>query len=214
MSEKNTEVSRNEIMRVSIEEFSKNGFNNTSVRGICRAGGFTNGRFFYYFKDKTDLIHNCVRENYELLSDYINLFKMDIKADLETNSLNLFSHWQDFWRQHPELIFFFVETRISPPNDLRYDFTACRRETFVATLRAKLKDIMSFYYPDDLKKQAFLVGIWLTVLDYVVLGIGLQKVDIYSDRESWLRSQYTMFRKVLTAFLYGIESEQFRAVLE
>lgn len=214
MSEKKTEISRSEIMSVAINEFQKNGFNNTSVRGICRAGGFTNGRFFYYFKDKTDLIHCCVRESYELLSDYMALFNMDIKADLEANSLNLFSHWQDFWRQHPELIFFFVETRINPPYELRYDFTACRRETFVATLRAKLKDIMSFYYPDDPKKQAFLVGIWLTVLDYVVIGVGLQKVDIYPDREGWLRSQKAMFKKILIAFLYGIESEQFRAMLD
>lgn len=214
MSENNIEITKSEIMRVAIEEFSKNGFNNTSVRGICRAGGFTNGKFFYYFKDKTDLIQNCVREGYELLADYIYLFKTDIKADLETNSMNLFTHWQDFWRQHPELIFFFVETRINPPHELRYDFTARRRETFVATLRSKLKDIMSLYYPEDFKKQAFLTGIWLTVLDYVVIGIGLQKVDIYSDSESWLRSQNRMFRKVLTAFLYGIESEQFQAMLE
>lgn len=214
MAKQKSEISKNEIILAGIKEIAKHGFRDITVRGICRVGGITNGRFFYYFTDKTDFILQAVSYSYSLLSDHIALWEMNIAEDLETNYVRLFEHWQDFWRKNPSMVFFFVETRINPPAELRYDFTDFRRKTFVATLRAKLHEVVTYFYPGDPKMQSFLIGVWLTVLDYVVLGLGLQKIDIYPNRESYLSSQNKMFHKILMAFLYGMGSEQFKAVLD
>lgn len=77
-----------------------------------------------------------------------------------------------------------------------------------------MHEVVTYFYPGDPKMQSFLIGVWLTVLDYVVLGVGLQKIDIYPNRESYLSSQNKMFHKILMAFLYGMGSEQFKAVLD
>lgn len=72
--------------------------------------------------------------------------------------------------------------------------------------------MFSFYYPDDPKRQSFLTGVGMTVLDYTFVGIGIPKADLYATMEDWLQSQYHIFHKMLVAFLYGLDSDSFAAL--
>lgn len=207
-----SEQSRELIVKAAAEEFYENGFQGASVRRICQASGVTNGRLFYHFKDKNE-IYFAVAENYfQTLAAYMEQFRADFSKSLEENSMHLFAHWQNFWRLHPKTDKLFIEIRINPPQGLQKQLLALRRSTFVGSLRAVLQKVMSHYYPDDIEQQAFLVGVWLSVLDYTIVGIGLQKLDLYDSMDEWMRSQASMFRKVLTAFLYGVDSESFAAL--
>lgn len=211
-SKEKSEQSRELIVKAAAEEFYENGFRGASVRRICQASGVTNGRLFYHFQDKNEL-YFAVAENYfQTLAGYMEQFQPDFSKSLEENSLNLFAHWQNFWRLHPNTDKLFIEIRINPPQGLQKRLLALRRSTFVSSLKVVLQNMVSYYYPNDAEQQAFLVGVWLSVLDYTIVGIGLQKIDLYDSMEEWMRSQARMFRKMLTAFLYGVDSESFTAL--
>ncbi len=209
---KKTEITRSQIITSALNEFNEKGFTGASLRRICRNGKFSNGKLFHHFKDKNELYFGCLEYCYSLLADHILDFDFDIKLKLEENSINLFTHWQNFWRIHPDLISIFFESRISPPTELREEIIRIRQRTFLSILKSKLRKMFAFYHPESPQKQAFLVGIWITVLDYVAIGIGYQKNLIYNDEEAYLESQSAMFKKVLIAFLYGMDSDRFKEI--
>lgn len=210
--EEKSENSRKLIIETAVSEFSRYKLDGASIRRICRESGVTNGRLFHHFKNKEALYIACAEHCYRILSEHIEKFNMDESEDLEKNSLRLFLHWQDFWRIHPEMTGFFIQLRINPPPHIALNLLMARRQSFVSSLKTVLHGIFTFFYPDDPEQRAFLTGVWLSVLDYTVVGIGLQKLDLYSGLDEWLESQTRMFRKVLCAFLYGVDSESFAAL--
>lgn len=204
-----TERSRERIIQAAMQEFQTNTFQSASIRRICQIGGVTNGRFFHHFKTKAELYLVCAERYFEMLGAYVATFEADPKMDFEQNSLSLYAHWQNFWRIHPELTYLFIQLRVNPPAEIAEELLSVRRRTFVRRLKLILHDMLTLYYPDDPEQQAFLTGVWLSILDYTLIGVGLQKVDLYPDMESWMHSQKIMFQKLLCAFLYGINSEEF-----
>lgn len=209
---KKTEITRSQIITAALEEFGEKGFQYASIRRICKNGNFSNGKLFHHFEDKSDLYIGCIEYAYSLLADHIIKFNFDESLSLEENSLELFTHWQNFWKIHPELVSVFFESRIAAPEELRDRIIHIRQKTFMGALKTKLRSMFAFYHPDSPQKQAFLVGVWVSVLDYVAIGIGYQKAFIYNDPDAYLQSQNAMFKKVLIAFLYGMDSDKFREV--
>lgn len=195
-----------------MREFSDNGFQGASIRRICKESGITNGRLFHYFKTKTELYLACAENYFGMLGEYMAQFQLNVAQDFEQNALRLQEHWQNFWRIYPGTDKLFIQLRINPPPEIAAELLAARRQTFIASMKLVLRDMLMLFYPDDPEQQAFLTGVWLSVLDFTVVGVGLQKVDLYPDMESWLQSQANMFRKLLRAFLYGVNSEEFAAL--
>lgn len=208
-SQEKSEISRDLIIKAAMEEFCERGFQGASVRRICKASGVTNGRLFHHFKDKNEIFLAVAETYFQTLAAYMEQFRPDFSKSLEENSVSLFAHWQNFWRLYPNTDTLFIQIRINPPQGLQRELLAVRRRTFVRSLKMVLHDVFAFYYPNDFELQAFLTGVWLSVLDYTVVGIGLQKIDLYDSMEEWMRSQASMFQKILTAFLYGVDSESF-----
>lgn len=207
-----SEISRELILKAAILEFGEYGYEGAFMRRICKASGVSNGRLFHHFKDKSELYLACGRSVFEMFAEHIETFNLDVAQNLEENSLRLYAHWQNFWRIHPETDEITIQMRLNPPVSLRKEITAIRRQYFVSPLRRVLHDMFSFYYPNDPKQQSFLTGVWLTVLDYTFVGIGMPKIDLYSTMEDWLQSQYRIFHKMLAAFLYGLNSDSFAAL--
>lgn len=197
------------ILRAALEEFNKYGFTGASIRRICKASGVTNGRLYHHFENKAELYLACAERYYKMLSNHMQRFELSIAETLEENSMRLYTHWQDFWRMYPETNKLFIQLRINPPAEIALALGAVRRETYLSTIKTLLLDMYSFFYPNDPDKQAFLTAVWISVLDYTLLGIGLQKADLYANMEDWMRSQARIFHKMLCAFLYGVNSEEF-----
>lgn len=55
-----TEITREKIMKASIEEFGTNGFNGTSVNQICKKHGISKGLIYHNFESKEKLYVCCV----------------------------------------------------------------------------------------------------------------------------------------------------------
>lgn len=209
---KKTEITRSQIIAAALNEFGEKGFQYASIRRICQNGNFSNGKLFHHFADKNELYLGCIEYAYSLLTDHILKFDFDKTVNLEENSLSLFTHWQNFWKIHPELVPVFFESRIAAPNELRDRIMHIRAKTFLSALKSKLRNMFAFYHPNSPQKQAFLIGVWVSVLDYVAIGIGYQKAFIYNDPDAYFQSQNTMFKKVLIAFLYGMDSDKFKEI--
>lgn len=56
-----SEATRRRLLQVAREEFSQNGFADTSVDEIVRAAGVTKGAFYHHFRDKTDLFRRVYK---------------------------------------------------------------------------------------------------------------------------------------------------------
>lgn len=211
-TEEKSKISRELILKAALAEFTEHGFEGASIRRICKASGVSNGRLFHHFKDKSALYLGCAESVFKIYAEHIVTFELDITKNLEENSLRLYTHWQNFWRIHPETDAITIQMRLNPPPALRSDITAIRRRYFVSPLKQVLHDMFSFYFPNDPKRQSFLTGVWMTVLDYTFVGIGIPKADLYATMEDWLQSQYHIFHKMLAAFLYGLDSDSFAAL--
>lgn len=201
--------SRESIVQAAISEFSQYGYEGASIRRICKGSGISNGRLFHHFKDKNELYLACGQYIFQMLAAYMEKFEPDITQDVEENLMRLYTHWQNFWRIHPETDELTIQMRINPPVPLRRRIQAVRRQYFATPLKMILHDIFSFFYPNDTQQQSFLTGVWMTLLDYTFVGIGLPKADLYTNMEQWLESQYRIFRKMLRVFLRGIDSDAY-----
>jgi AcrR family transcriptional regulator len=55
---------KNKIFEASAELMKHSAYDNLSVRNICRAAGISSGTFYYYFKNKDDLMTYVITEGY------------------------------------------------------------------------------------------------------------------------------------------------------
>lgn len=60
---------KNQLLSVAKALFSKNGFENTTVRMISETSGLTTGCFYYYFESKPALFSSIVSETANLLEN-------------------------------------------------------------------------------------------------------------------------------------------------
>ncbi len=65
LSEIKRQYTRETIVGVAGELFSRHGYHNTQVMDIVRAVGMSAGTFYHYFKDKRDLFDQITRESFE-----------------------------------------------------------------------------------------------------------------------------------------------------
>ena len=100
------EDKRERVIRSAIDEFRKNGFENSKVGAIARMAGIANGSVYQYFEDKRELFMYCVNwtvENFiRELDRLMPLAGMDLFEYLQSGLLNRIS----YWKQEPELAMF------------------------------------------------------------------------------------------------------------
>lgn len=201
-----SQKTRDQLLRAATDEFAAGGYVYASMRRICHEAGATNGKMFHHFKNKEELYLACVETNYTQLANCMCRFELDIKRDLLGNLDLLHALWQSFWHEHPDLIPFFQNVRVSTPPELIKQTIALRRRTFTVPLKNALREITTFFYPNDPKRQAMLSAVWMTLLDYTAVGVGIQKLDLYNNMHDWLASQEKVFHQMLRSFLFGFDS--------
>lgn len=59
------EVTRKELLNAALEMFGEKGYPSTTISDIVAAAGVTQGTFYLYFKNKTDIFSELLRENRE-----------------------------------------------------------------------------------------------------------------------------------------------------
>lgn len=200
--ETKSRISKESIIKVAIPEFSEKGYKDASLNRICRIGNISKGRLYHHFENKDELYLAVVEESYRKLTEYILDFKIKFHKNIEDVLMDLFYWWQSFWKMYPSYTGIFIDSRRNPPFWLREELVSMRRDTFIKPLKLTVRDIVLYYYPDDVKLQSILVGLFITLIDYTST-VGLSKIDIYDTSTSFFGSQAMLFKRLLMTMLYG-----------
>lgn len=113
------ESKKDNILQVCIEEFARNGYENTSTNTIVKRLGISKGVLFLYFKSKANLYLYIVKHLIKLLNDE---FFERISFQDNGESLDIFDHLGEFYNilmeEKPFVLKFMLDAFLNPPLDL------------------------------------------------------------------------------------------------
>lgn len=112
--EKNVQT-RQKIIDSALHEFGEKHYSDASLNTICSAGGISKGIIYHYFKDKDELYLICIKECFDLLTNY--LYKtVEVKnVSLENALTGYFNARLAFFAEHPLYLGIFCSAIINPP---------------------------------------------------------------------------------------------------
>jgi len=84
----NIKLSKAEIIRISMEEFSKRGYANTSMQHLADACGLKKGSFYNHFKSKEELMEATLQYAYDQFKELI----FSIAFETDRTALERFTH--------------------------------------------------------------------------------------------------------------------------
>lgn len=100
------EDKRERVIRSAINEFRKNGYENSKVGAVAKGAGIANGSIYQYFDDKLELFLYCVNWTVEN-------FIRDQDRQMPLAGMDLFEYLQSglpdraaYWAQEPDLAIF------------------------------------------------------------------------------------------------------------
>ena len=64
---------RDEIVKKSLLQFLNRGYKGTSLKDLEQATGLTKGAFYYYFKDKKEMLEAGIERYFSITREYIDL---------------------------------------------------------------------------------------------------------------------------------------------
>lgn len=91
------------ILRVAIEEFANNGFENTSIQQIAKKSGISVGSVYKYFENKETLFSLVVQEGMASLENLL-VGLADSSEDILIKAETIIRALLEFSRKQPELI--------------------------------------------------------------------------------------------------------------
>ncbi len=120
---------KEQILQVCIEEFAKNGYENTSTNTIVKRLGVSKGLLFLYFKSKMHLYLYLVDYLCEIFYDkFIKLFS---NGKL-TEFFDLFNCLGEFYKvvlkENPYIIVFLFKAELNIPPEIKQEIAFIRNE--------------------------------------------------------------------------------------
>ncbi|MEQ2456008.1 TetR/AcrR family transcriptional regulator [Flavonifractor hominis] len=107
------------ILSAACQEFGKRGYLGAAVDSVCKAGGFSKGILYYYFKDKDSIYLACVQLCFNELLQYLNTHMSVYPEDGVAQNVNrYFQLRMDFFQDHPAFQQLFDQSFLSLPEHL------------------------------------------------------------------------------------------------
>lgn len=198
-----TQISKEHIIQSAIPEFSAHGYAAASINRICDNGEISKGKLYHHFNGKSEIYLKTVEYCYQAFQEHMQQYALDRNADLEQNLLSLYKLFCAFWQQNPEMLNLFVESRTLPPNDLREELMQARTQFFNDAVKENLRKIVLFHFPNDIRRQRIVGGLFFTAIDYITTSSGIPTIDPQTDLSGYIESQNELFRTAIHIFLYG-----------
>ncbi len=175
--EKLPEGKKEQIIRVSIEEFALKGYRNASTNSIIKRLGISKGVLFLYFKNKKNLYLYLVEYLVKkLVDDFFIVYPLKdpgISIDVFDN---LGEYYKKLIQMSPEYFLFLLEAFMYPPEDLKQD---------IEDRHNKAHDVIV----ESLSTVGFRKGIDLqlvvNLLHMVTYFVGQAIVKRYNFKEDW-----------------------------
>lgn len=198
-----TQISKEQIIKTAISEFSTYGYAAASINRICQSGDISKGKLYHHFNGKSEIYMQTVAYCYQEFAKHMQQFKIDCHADFEKNLLSLYRLFRQFWVEKPEMLNLFVESRTLPPPELRSELMQVRATFFNETVKEKLREIVLFHFPEDAHRQQVLVALFFTAIDYITTSIGMPEIHPQNNLTGYIDAQNEVFQAAIHIFLYG-----------
>ena len=124
--EKNV-LSKKKILNAAVQEFGEKSFGEASLNTICENGGLSKGIIYHYFNDKDELYLACVRECFQVLTEYLNRWSYDFTVVPDGINAYLTARYR-FFESYPDYSHIFFGTILQPPIHLMAQIKEARRD--------------------------------------------------------------------------------------
>lgn len=118
--------SRQRILEAAMQEFSENGYENTSLNVMCTKHSISKGILYHYFKDKKELYLLCVKECFDALTSYLKETSETFSGTPEQKLRCYFDARLLFFMKNPLYQGLFTDAALTPPPSFRSEIEACR----------------------------------------------------------------------------------------
>ncbi|MCI2058779.1 MAG: TetR/AcrR family transcriptional regulator [Oscillibacter sp.] len=119
--EEKTRHTREKILTAAMEEFGTNGYAGASLNNIC-CRGIAKGLLYHNFESRDALYLACVGETFRALTEYLQ------KAEIGNSLRRYMDARVEFFRSRPLSAHVFFESVLQPPEALRDEILAQRRD--------------------------------------------------------------------------------------
>jgi AcrR family transcriptional regulator len=109
------ELSRERILDEARELFAKYGYHRLTMRTIAHEMGYSHGALYYHFRDKAELFHDLIREDFRLLIGMQRELLKDMKVGDSALLKRMMLTFIEFGLDHPhhyEMMFFVNEPEL------------------------------------------------------------------------------------------------------
>jgi AcrR family transcriptional regulator len=128
------------IIRVAVDEFSRNGFHGASINTIINRLGIAKGSIFQYFGDKQGLFLFVFENSVEQVKDYLRQVRdRTLEEDIFTRLENTLLAGIRFTREHPQLYSLYLKVLFDPHIPFRDQILLSLREYSRKYLRTLLE---------------------------------------------------------------------------
>lgn len=115
--EKNLQT-RRRIIDSALQEFGQKSYGEASLNTICGSGNISKGIIYHYFQDKEELYLICVRECFDVLTDYLSGAVSLAHKPVEEALAGYFDARITFFGEHPLYLGIFCSAVMNPPAHL------------------------------------------------------------------------------------------------
>nr|MDD6335504.1 TetR/AcrR family transcriptional regulator [bacterium] len=119
--EEKTALTKQKILTAAINEFGQNGYAGGSLNNICQSG-IPKGLIYHNFKNKDALYLACVKICFDQLTAYLK--NAGTGGSLEKYMMAR----MEFFREHDAQAHIFFDAVLQPPDPLREEIGALRKE--------------------------------------------------------------------------------------
>ena len=201
--EKQNEISKEKILRASLNEFGKKDYLIASTNNICKDNNISKGLLFHYYQNKDELFLLCVKSCFNDLSNYIKnnitYYEGDPRKSLDLYMKRRWEFFQDnaYYKQ------IFINATFNPPSHLVKEISILKKDVDEANKEFLLKCINSCNLKDNVTPDK-VVDIILDLINHLHTKFMNRSMIDESDTSQVLNEWVEEFSTIFEMLMFGI----------
>lgn len=196
--EQKTELTKERILKASLQEFGTNGYEGTTVNSICSKHEIAKGLLYHNFKGKDDVYIICVKECFHSLTECLKSNIQMENLSPENQLKEYFSARVNFFHRYPLYQRIFCDAVIFPPAHLQEEIKRTKQEFDDLNARILSGLIENLNLRSDVSKEE-IIETFQQYQDFINAKyqmLGTQEIDFKAHEERCYRA--------LNIMLYGV----------
>ena len=201
--EKQKKLSKERILRASLNEFGERDYLIASTNNICKNNNISKGLLFHYYQSKDELFLLCVESCFNELSNYIKSNIIYYEGN-PRKSLDLYieKRWE-FFQDNTYYKQIFYNATFNPPPHLVTEISVLRKDVDEANKEFLLKCINSCNLRDNVNPDK-VVDIILDLLNHLHTKFMNKSIVDESDKSKIISKWVEEFSTIFEMLMHGI----------